>query len=42
MHGSKNVKPIDVLYGNISDLMNSTKRTDTLCGKKEEFNFTAG
>jgi hypothetical protein len=42
MHGSKNAKPVDVLYGNISNLMNSTKRTDTLFGKKEEFNFTAG
>jgi len=41
-HGSKNIKLVDVLYGNISDLMNTTKRTDNLCGKKEDFDFTAG
>jgi hypothetical protein len=26
-------KPVDILYGNISDLMNRTKTTDTLCGR---------
>jgi hypothetical protein len=27
-------KPVDILYGNISDLINRTKSTDTLCGKR--------